>query len=112
MNELCALGIHFSIDDFGTGYSSLAYLKRLPIKELKIDRGFVQDAPYHPDDAALVDAILAVAQKLNLEVVDEGIETHEQAEFMNVRGRIIRQGYLLGRPELAEVWIDRWSNSI
>ena len=112
MNELCTLGIHFSIDDFGTGYSSLAYLKRLPIKELKIDRAFVQDAPSHPDDAALVDAILAVAQMMKLEVVAEGVETPEQAEFMNARGRIIRQGYLFGRPEPADVWINRWSKEI
>jgi EAL domain-containing protein (putative c-di-GMP-specific phosphodiesterase class I) len=112
MNELCALGIHFSIDDFGTGYSSLAYLKRLPIKELKIDRGFIQDAPSHPDDAALVDAILAVAQKLNLEVVAEGIETAEQAEFLSCRGRIIRQGYLFGRPEPAESWLKQWSANV
>ena len=109
MDELCALGIHFSIDDFGTGYSSLAYLKRLPIRELKIDKGFIQDAPSDPDDAALVDAILAVAQNLHLEVVAEGIETPEQATFLSTRGRIIRQGYLFGRPEPAELWLQRWT---
>ena len=111
MDELCALGIHFSIDDFGTGYSSLAYLKRLPIRELKIDKGFIQDAPSDPDDAALVDAILAVAQNMHLEVVAEGIETPEQAAFLSTRGRIIRQGYLFGRPEPAEVWLQRWTTA-
>jgi diguanylate cyclase (GGDEF)-like protein len=108
MHELTALGIHFSVDDFGTGYSSLAYLKRLPIHELKIDKMFVQDAPSDADDAALVETILAVARHLRLRVVAEGVETQEQADFMNARASVIHQGYLYGRPEPAEVWIERW----
>jgi EAL domain-containing protein (putative c-di-GMP-specific phosphodiesterase class I) len=108
MSELTALGIHFSLDDFGTGYSSLAYLKRLPIHELKIDKTFVQDAPTDPDDAALVETILAVAQHMHLKVVAEGVETEEQANFLNARAPVIHQGYLYGRPEPAEVWIKRW----
>lgn len=108
MNELTAMGIHFSLDDFGTGYSSLAYIKRLPIHELKIDKSFVQDAPTDPNDAALVETILAVARHMHLKVVAEGVETEEQAAFLNARANVIHQGYLYGRPEPAEVWLARW----
>ena len=108
MSELATLGIHFSVDDFGTGYSSLAYLKRLPIHELKIDKSFVQDAPTDPDDAALVETILAVAKHLHLKVVAEGVETQEQADFLNARATVIHQGYLYGKPEPAEAWVERW----
>ncbi|BCK88093.1 hypothetical protein MIZ01_1894 [Sideroxyarcus emersonii] len=102
MNELSAMGIHFSMDDFGTGYSSLAYLKRLPIHELKIDKSFVQDLTIDPDDDALVEAILAVARLMHVKVVAEGVETPEQASFLNLRGQVVHQGYLFGRPEQAE----------
>ena len=102
MNELSALGIHFSMDDFGTGYSSLAYLKRLPIHELKIDKSFVQDLTVDPDDDALVEAILAVARLMHVKVVAEGVETSEQAAFLNLRGQVVHQGYLFGRPEPAD----------
>jgi len=108
MNELTAMGIHFSLDDFGTGYSSLAYLKRLPIHELKIDKSFVQDAPTDPNDAALVETILSVARHMHLKVVAEGVETEEQAAFLNARASVIHQGYLYGRPEPAETWMARW----
>ena len=107
MTELAELGLHFSVDDFGTGYSSLAYLKRLPIHELKIDRAFVQDAPRDPSDAALVETIIAVANHMHLQVVAEGVETQEQARFLNERADIIHQGYLYGRPEDSEAWIAR-----
>ncbi len=102
MNELAIMGIHFSVDDFGTGYSSLAYLKRLPIHELKIDKTFVQDAPSDPNDAALIESILAVAGHMHLKVVAEGVETQEQADFLNGRGTIIHQGYLYGQPQPAQ----------
>jgi diguanylate cyclase (GGDEF)-like protein/PAS domain S-box-containing protein len=108
MSELTTIGIHFSLDDFGTGYSSLGYLKRLPIHELKIDKSFVQDAPDDPNDAALVETILAVAQHMHLTVVAEGVETQAQADFLNARATLIHQGYLYGKPELAEVWLERW----
>ena len=103
MASLTELGIHFSMDDFGTGYSSLAYLKRLPIHELKIDKSFIQDAPTDPNDGALVETILAVAHHLNLQVVAEGVETQAQADFLNARAEVVHQGYLYGRPEAAEV---------
>ncbi|HRY15809.1 MAG TPA: EAL domain-containing protein, partial [Candidatus Competibacteraceae bacterium] len=106
MAELKTLGLHFSIDDFGTGYSSLAYLKRLPVNELKIDRSFVQDAPTDANDGALVETILAVAQHLKLRVVAEGVETTEQAAFLKARGCTFYQGYLYGRPEPAERFLE------
>jgi diguanylate cyclase (GGDEF)-like protein/PAS domain S-box-containing protein len=112
MSHLTSLGVKFSLDDFGTGYSSLAYLKRLPIHELKIDRSFVQDAPTDPSDAALVEAILSVARHLRLKVVAEGVETTEQAEFLNARGQVIQQGYLHGRPAPAEEVLARWRSSM
>jgi diguanylate cyclase (GGDEF)-like protein/PAS domain S-box-containing protein len=108
MIELNSLGFHFSIDDFGTGYSSLAYLKRLPIHELKIDKSFINDVPTDADDVALVETILAVAKHMRLKVVAEGVETEEQAAFLNARGQVIHQGYFFGRPEPADDWIDRW----
>jgi diguanylate cyclase (GGDEF)-like protein/PAS domain S-box-containing protein len=107
MTELAALGIHFSVDDFGTGYSSLAYLKRLPIHELKIDKTFVQDAPDDPDDAALVEVILSVASHLKLKIVAEGVENQAQADFLNARAKVIHQGYFFSKPEPAQVWLER-----
>ncbi|MEW5904994.1 MAG: EAL domain-containing protein [Pseudomonadota bacterium] len=107
MNELAMMGIHFSVDDFGTGYSSLAYLKRLPIHELKIDKTFVQDAPSDPNDAALIESILAVAGHMHLKVVAEGVETQEQADFLNSRGTIIHQGYLYGQPQPAQELLEQ-----
>lgn len=108
MNDLVAMGIRFSIDDFGTGYSSLAYLKRLPIHEIKIDKSFVQDAPTDSNDAVLVETILAVAAHMHLKIVAEGVETETQAEFLNSRAEVIHQGYLYGRPEPAEKCFERW----
>ena len=110
MSALRHFGLQFSIDDFGTGYSSLAYLKRLPVNEIKIDRSFVQDAPTDADDAALIDAILAVADKMQLRVVAEGVETFEQADFLKQRSEsIIYQGYLMGRPAPVDDWLERWT---
>ena len=98
MAELQTLGIYFSIDDFGTGYSSLAYLKRLPLNELKIDQSFVQDTPDDPNDAALVEAIISIARHFNFAIIAEGVETIEQADFLKARGCDFYQGYLYGKP--------------
>lgn len=106
MIELEALGIHFALDDFGTGYSSLSYLKRLPIHEIKIDKSFVQDAPTDSDDAALVESILSVANHMELTVIAEGVETQEQADFLNQRGKVIHQGFLFHKPEPASDWVS------
>ena len=112
MHELAGLGVRFSIDDFGTGYSSLAYLKRLPIHELKIDQSFIQDAPTDPNDAALVETILSVARHLQLEVVAEGIETREQADFLASRATIVHQGFFHARPVPAPDWLEKWRGGL
>ncbi|WP_296000184.1 bifunctional diguanylate cyclase/phosphodiesterase [Rugamonas sp.] len=99
MGELAALGIRFSIDDFGTGYSSLAYLKKMPLYELKIDRGFIQGTPADADGTAIVQAILAMARHLRLRVVAEGVETRAQADFLIGADCDCLQGYLYARPD-------------
>ena len=92
------MGVQFSIDDFGTGYSSLSYLKRLPIDTLKIDRSFVQNIPGNADDAAIAQAILAMARSLGIRVVAEGVETAEQLEFLCRHGCDALQGYYFSQP--------------
>lgn len=98
MHELAALGIRFSIDDFGTGYSNLAYLKRMPLYELKIDQSFIRDTPGDANGTAIVQSILAMAGHLGLRVVAEGVETREQAAFLSANGKPGMQGYLFARP--------------
>ncbi len=105
MSELASLGIRFAIDDFGTGYSSLAYLKRLPLFELKIDKSFVQDVPQDANDVALVETILSMARHLRLEVVAEGVETAQQLDFLASRGCERFQGYYWQRPMPVEEWL-------
>lgn len=98
MHELAAMGLRFSIDDFGTGYSSLSYLRRMPLYELKIDRGFIHGTPTDANGLAIVQAILAMAGHLGLRVVAEGVETAEQAAFLNANACDCMQGYLFARP--------------
>jgi diguanylate cyclase (GGDEF)-like protein len=106
MERLKAIGVAISIDDFGTGYSSLGYLKRFPIDSLKIDRSFVKDMRTSATDAAIVDAISALAHSLGLGLVAEGVEETGQAEFLRARYCTELQGYLFGRPVPPEEMAD------
>lgn len=99
------MGIRFSIDDFGTGYSSMAYLKRLPLYEIKIDKAFVHDIPDDAGNTAIVRAILSMASHLRVRVVAEGVETAAQARFLGDSSCNGMQGYHFGRPMPLTQWL-------
>ena len=98
MQGLRDAGVRFHIDDFGTGYSSLSYLKQLPVDGIKIDQSFVRDVVDNPNDAAIVEAIIAIARRFQLNVVAEGVETAEQAEYLRQQRCALFQGYHFSRP--------------
>lgn len=104
LRGLKELGITLAIDDFGTGYASLAYLKRFPIDALKIDQSFVQNITSDPSDRAIVKAIIAIADSLDLRVVAEGVETEEQLALAREYGCHEYQGYLFSPPVGADAF--------
>ncbi|MFG6431723.1 putative bifunctional diguanylate cyclase/phosphodiesterase [Roseateles sp. LYH14W] len=108
LQRLGELGVALSIDDFGTGYSSLAYLRRLPVSQLKIDRSFIQDLETSADARAIVRAVIELAHALGLEVVAEGVETEGQAAVLRAKRCDKLQGYLFARPMPADA-LAEWA---
>jgi EAL domain-containing protein (putative c-di-GMP-specific phosphodiesterase class I) len=98
LEELSSMGVLVSVDDFGTGYSSMSYLRRFPIDNLKIDRGFVKDLMTRADDASIVKAIISLAHSLRLKVVAEGVETPEQLDSLKSMGCDQYQGFHFSPP--------------
>lgn len=111
LQQLSDMGVHIAIDDFGTGYSSLLYLKRLPASELKIDRGFIRDLAQDTEDRAIVSAIVALGQTLDLKIVAEGVETMAQQEFLTHLGCDSLQGFLLGAPMPSDQFMQTVSHN-
>ncbi len=106
--SLAQAGVHISIDDFGTGYSSLSYLRKLPAEELKIDRSFVQDLGTSEDAERVVDAVIKLAQALQLKVVAEGVETEQQYAILRSLGCDELQGFLFAKPMSARA-LSQWA---
>ncbi len=98
LDRLRDIGVDIAIDDFGTGYSSLSYLKSFPIDAIKIDREFVRDAVTDEDTATVAESMVALAKKLRLEVIAEGVETREQLEMVKSHGCSLVQGFYISRP--------------
>lgn len=98
MDALNTLGVRLSLDDFGTGYSSLAYLKQLPVSQLKIDQSFVRDITTDLSDAGMVRSIIDMAKNFGHDVIAEGVETEEQLNFLKLHGCMAYQGYYFSKP--------------
>jgi diguanylate cyclase len=111
LERLYAMGIQLSIDDFGTGYSSLAYLKRLPVHELKIDKSFVMNMEHEADDATIVRSTVDLGHNMGLRVVAEGIESQASLQLLARMGCDQGQGYYISRPMPSEQflpWYRQW----
>ena len=98
LTDLKTLGVRLSLDDFGTGYSSLNYLRRFPLDSIKIDRSFIQGVDESMNDRAIVKTIIALASNLNMNVIAEGVENRNHAEFLTLNGCHEMQGYFFARP--------------
>jgi diguanylate cyclase (GGDEF)-like protein/PAS domain S-box-containing protein len=112
LGRLARMGMRLAVDDFGTGYSSLAYLQRFPISVLKIDRSFVSGIGMDPNDTAIVSAIIAMAESLQLKVVAEGVETADQAAFLKSHGCFAAQGYYYSKALPAEQFSELLGSSV
>jgi EAL domain-containing protein (putative c-di-GMP-specific phosphodiesterase class I) len=113
LTRLSDMGVRLSVDDFGTGYSSLSYLKRLPVDEVKIDRGFVVDMQHSVDDTMIVRSIIDLGANLSLSVVAEGVEDAETWRALGSFGCEYAQGYHLSRPlplEAFLTWLERYES--
>jgi EAL domain-containing protein (putative c-di-GMP-specific phosphodiesterase class I) len=111
INTCVNLGFSFALDDFGTGYSSLTYLRRLKVKTLKIDQSFVRDMLDDPDDLAILQGVIGLAEALQREVIAEGVETPAHGTALLQLGCELAQGYGISRPMPAEQfpsWLVRW----
>jgi diguanylate cyclase (GGDEF)-like protein len=102
LNRLNEMGLRLAIDDFGTGYSSLAYLKRLPVQTIKIDRSFVMEMCADASDATIVRSTIDLGRNLGLDIVAEGVETQEVWDTLRAQGCTLAQGYLIGKPMSAD----------
>ena len=112
--DLAALGVRLSIDDYGAGQASLAYLKNLPVHELKIDQSFVRSLTESPKDGAIVRSTVALGHALGLTVVAEGVETAADQSWLQAADCDIAQGYFIARPMPAEAfaaWVSSWSGN-
>ena len=112
LSELGRMGIHLMIDNFGTGYSNLGYLRSFPINALKIDRSFVHGIGTDENDTAVIDAIIAMAHSMRLNVIAEGVETAAQSAFLRQHGCTTGQGYYFGKPLSAEAFSERLSHPL
>lgn len=112
MCKLGDLGVRFSLDDFGTGYASLAYLKKLPLQQLKIDQSFVRDMLADANDEIIIKTILGLGENLNFSVIAEGVETEKQLEHLKALGCKKFQGYLFGKPAPIAQWQQRLIENI
>ena len=121
LTQLDRMGVTLAIDDFGTGYSSLAYLKRLPVDELKIDKSFVTDMEENDNDAVIVRSTIDLAHNLGLKVTAEGVETRGAWDLLEILGCDNSQGYFMGKPMPAEkleawlqasAWSGGWTNAL